>query len=193
MTLSPVVKMVNVRCVVAFAAQYAWPLFKMDVYNAFLQGDLFEEVFMTLPPSFGSQGENKVCRLLKSLYGLKQVSRQWNLKLTNALTQSGFTQTKLYYSLFTKTNTTGSILIILVYVDDLLITGNKDNLIQEAKDILHHNFKMKDLGELRYFLGIEFAKLKSGILMNQKRYALELVSECGLAAGKTTTTPLEQN
>ena len=192
-TFSPVVKMVTVRCVIALAAQFNWTLCQMDVYNAFLQGDLFEEVYMTLPPGFGSQGENKVCRLLKSLYGLKQASRQWNLKLTTALIQSGFTQSKLDYSLFTKKDTTGGMVIILVYVDDLLITGNNEVLIQEAKDILHHNFKMKDLGELRYFLGIEFARSKKGILMNQRRYALELVAECGLSGGKVTTTPLEQN
>ena len=115
------------------------------------------------------------------------------MKLTNALTHSGFTQSKLDYSLFTKINDIGGIVIILVYVDDLLITGNNVKLIQEAKEILHHNFKMKDLGELRYFLGIEFARSKGGIMMNQRRYALEQVSECGLAGAKPTTTPLEHN
>lgn len=128
----------------------------------FFQRGLFEEVYMQLPPGFDSQGKNKFCRLLKSLYGLKQVSRQWNLKLTNTLTQSGFTQSKSDYSLFTKSNATRDIVIILVYVDDLLITRNSKVLIQEAKDILHHNFKMKDLGELRYFLGIEFTRSKRG-------------------------------
>ena len=115
------------------------------------------------------------------------------MKLTNALTHSGFTQSKLDYSLFTKTNYIGGIVIILVYVDDLLITGNNVKLIQEAKEILHHNFKMKDLGELRYFLGIEFARSKDGIMMNQRRYALELVPECEIAGAKPTTTPFEQN
>ena len=71
--------------------------------------------------------------------------------------------------------------IILIYVDDLLLSVSCDRLIQEAKNTLHHNFKMKDLGELRYFLDIEFARSKDGISMNQRRYALELVSECGLA------------
>lgn len=84
------------------------------------------------------------------------------MKLTNTLTQSSFTQSKSDYSLFTKSNATRDIVIILVYVDDLLITRNSKVLIQEAKDILHHNFKMKDLGELRYFLGIEFTRSKRG-------------------------------
>lgn len=88
--------------------------------------------------------------------------------------QSGFTQSKLDYSLFTKRNRIG-IVIILVYIDDLLIIGSDEGLIQEAKRILNHCFKLKDLGELRYFLGIEFSRSSKGILMNQRRYALELI------------------
>lgn len=151
----------------------------MDVYNAFLQGDLHEEVYMTLPPGLGSQEEHRVYRLLKSLYGFKQASRQWNLKLTTTLIQSDFSQSKLDYSLFTKRNET-LIVVILVYIDDLLITDSEEGLIQEVKRILNHNFKMKDLGELKYFLGNEFARSTEGILMNQRRYASELISECGL-------------
>lgn len=82
-------------------------------------------------------------------------------------------------------------MIILIYVDDLLITGSSRELIQEDKDILHHNFKMKDLGELLYFLGIEFTRSKDGILMNQRKYALELILKCGLAGSRLTNTPLE--
>lgn len=78
-------------------------------------------------------------------------------------------------------------------MDDLLITGSNKGLIQEAENILHHSFKIKYLGELRYFLGIEFALSHRGILINQRRYVLELISECGLAGGKINNTPLEQN
>lgn len=116
---------------------------------------------MTFPPSFDIQGEHKVCRLLKFMYGLKQDSRQWNLKLTRILVKSGFTQSKLDYSLFIN-RINGGIVIILVYVDELLITGSDRVLIQEAKNILIYNFKM-DFGELRYFLGIEFARSSKGI------------------------------
>lgn len=90
-TFSPVVKVVTVRVVITLAAANRWNLYQMDVYNAFLQGDLTEEVYMCLPQGFPSQVE-KVCRLHKSLYGLKQASRQWNLKLTEALINSGFVQ-----------------------------------------------------------------------------------------------------
>ncbi|MDV3143949.1 MAG: reverse transcriptase domain-containing protein, partial [Candidatus Phytoplasma australasiaticum] len=86
-----------------------------------------------------------------------------------------------------------ALVIVLVYVDDLLITGNDYKLIQETKGVLHHYFKIKDLGELKYFLGIEFSRSAQGIFMSQRKYALELVSEAGLAGVKPATTPLECN
>lgn len=164
----------------------------MDVFNAFLQGDLVEEVYMELPKGFTRKGEHQVCRLIKSLYGLKQASRQWNAKLTDALTNSRYIQSQLDHSLFTKRKGS-TLVIILVYVDDLLITGNDYKLIQETKQILHHHFKIKDLGELKYFLGIEFCRSTQGIVMNQRKYALELISDAGLTGARPSLTPLECN
>ncbi|XP_019246414.1 PREDICTED: uncharacterized protein LOC109226066 [Nicotiana attenuata] len=184
--------MVTVRTVIAVAASKGWPLFQMDVNNAFLQGDLCEKVYMQLPQGFHSQGESKVCRLLKSLYGLKQASRQWNINLTHTLLQAGFTQSPYDHSLFTKRDKV-DIVIVLVYVDDLLISGSNSSLIQEAKETLHRNFKMKDLGELRYFLGIEVMRSNKGILFNQRKYAFQLISEVGLSACKPVSTPMKQN
>ncbi|XP_070014939.1 uncharacterized mitochondrial protein AtMg00810-like [Nicotiana sylvestris] len=115
----------------------------------------------------------------------------YQMDFYNAFLQ-GFTQSKLDYSLFTK-GKGANLVIILVYADDLLITGNDTKLIEEAKNILNSKFKMKDLGELKYFLGIEFAKPSKGIFMNQIKYALELISECGLGGAKPLETPLEQN
>lgn len=85
------------------------------------------------------------------------------------------------------------LVIILVYVDDLLITGNSSSLIQEAKATLNQNFNMKDLGNLRYFLGIEILKSKDGLLLNQRKYVLQPISEVGLSGAKTVSTPLEFN
>ncbi|XP_069152937.1 uncharacterized mitochondrial protein AtMg00810-like [Solanum lycopersicum] len=133
-----------------------------------------------------------VCKLHKSLYGLKQAPRQWNLKLTEALVDMGFSQSHYDYSLFTK-NIGKELLVILVYVDDLLVTGSSLHYIQQIREELQQRFRMKDLGELKYFLGIEFSRSKEGILMNQRKYALGLVSELGLAGCKPSSTPLEFN
>lgn len=86
-----------------------------------------------------------------------------------------------------------SLVIMLVYVDDLLITGNDHLLILDTKKILKDTFKIKDLGELRYFLGIEFPRNKDGIIMHQRKYCLELISDMGLSGSKPTGTPVELN
>ncbi|XP_070020752.1 uncharacterized mitochondrial protein AtMg00810-like [Nicotiana sylvestris] len=129
---------------------------------------------------------------MKSLYGLKQASRQRNIKLTDALVQSGYKQSPFNHSLFTKQQG-GEIVIILVYVDDLMISGSSSNLVNDAKTILHSKFKVKDLGKLRYFLGIEVSRSKKGILLNKRKYALELILEVGLSGVKPVATPIELN
>nr|XP_016490919.1 PREDICTED: uncharacterized mitochondrial protein AtMg00810-like [Nicotiana tabacum] len=164
----------------------------MDINNAFLQGDLYEEVYMSLPQGFIKHGETKVCRHLKSLYGLKQAFRQWNIKLTEALIESGHNQIAFDHSLFTKKQGDG-LVVILIYVDDLLITGSHQTLIEDAKMTLHNRFKVKGLGELRYFLGVEVLRSKKGTLLNQRKYALELISQVGLSGFKPAKTPLELN
>ena len=149
---------------------------------------------MQLPLGLNSDNSkgSQVCRLLKSLYGLKQASWQWNVKLTNALIKTGFHQSRLDYSLMTKRTAEG-IVIVLIYVDDLLITGCSKRLIDNAKQVLKNNFKIKDLRDLRYFLGIEFARNSEGILMHQRKYAMELISDSEMSGSKPCATPVEVN
>ncbi|GJY10051.1 ribonuclease H-like domain-containing protein [Tanacetum coccineum] len=121
-TFSHVVKMVTVRCLINIAICDSWPLYQLDVNNDFLYGDLKEDVYMTLPEGYKSNNKHKVCKLNKSLYGLKQAPRQWNAKLTTALIEHGFEQSKFDYSLYVKKK--GALFVaLLVYVDDILITG----------------------------------------------------------------------
>lgn len=101
-------------------------------------------------------------------------------------------QSSLDYSLFTKKHDS-KVVVILVYVDDMLITSNDLTLIEETKKQLHQTFKLKDLGELKYFLGIEFCRSHRGIMMNQRKYSLELISEMGLNAANPSWTPLDCN
>ncbi|GKE50558.1 ribonuclease H-like domain-containing protein [Tanacetum coccineum] len=124
----------------------------MNVNNAFLYGDLNETVYMTLPPGYFPKSETRVCKLNKSLYGLKQAPRQWNAKLTSALVECDFMQSKSDYSLFTKKF--GDVFIALpVYVDDIIIIGNNVSEINKFKQFLKTKFMIKDLGKLKYFLG----------------------------------------
>ncbi|XP_070057545.1 uncharacterized mitochondrial protein AtMg00810-like [Nicotiana tomentosiformis] len=104
-------------------------------------------------------------------------------KLSEALVDAGYCQSLHDYSMFTKKEK-GDIVVLLVFVDDLLITGSSDSLIQQAKRVLHQKFKVKDLGELKFFLGIEVLRSHKGILLNQRKYALQLISDLGLGGAK---------
>ncbi|XP_049371950.1 uncharacterized protein LOC125836839 [Solanum verrucosum] len=131
---SHVAKMVTVRSVVALAASRGWYIYQIDVHNAFLNGDLLDEVYMTIPS-----------------------------------------------------------VIVLVYVDDPLVTGSNQKLLCDTSQEIQKKFKMKDLGELKFFLGIQFSRSNKGILMSQRKYASDLISESGLGGAKPACTPLEMN
>nr|GEU40912.1 ribonuclease H-like domain-containing protein [Tanacetum cinerariifolium] len=162
----------------------------LDINNVVLYGDLSEDVYMTLPPGFDNK--SKVCKLNKSLYGLKQAPKQWNAKLTQASTEHGFVQSKFDYSLFTK-NSDYVFIILLVYVDDIVVTGNNVNEIEKFKQFLKSKFQIKDLGKLKYFMGIKVLDNKDGICLSQRNYCLELLHEFGLLVAEHVNTPLPEN
>ncbi|GJV23341.1 ribonuclease H-like domain-containing protein [Tanacetum coccineum] len=187
-TFSPVVKMVSVRCLLNVVVFMSRHVFQLDVNNAFLYGDLDEVVYMK-PLEGYFPSDNKVCRLKRSLYGLKQAPRQWNAKLTSTLIENGFSQSKSDYSLYTKSDK-GVFLALLVYMDDIIITGNNVSEIEKFKVFLKSKFMIKDLGKLKYFLGIEIVDTEKGICLNQRKYTLDLLSDYGMLACKPAKTPL---
>ncbi|GAU20316.1 hypothetical protein TSUD_337970 [Trifolium subterraneum] len=189
-TFSPVVKMTTIRVLLALAASQNWHLFQLDVNTAFLHGDFNEEVYMKPPPGLTLPHPDMVCKLQKSLYGLKQASRQWNTKLTDTLLHSGYIQSKADYSLFTKHSGAG-FTVILVYVDDLVLGGTDMNEINAVKTLLHDKFSIKDLGVLKYFLGFEVARSKTGISLCQRKYTLDLLEDAGLTGAKPCATPMQ--
>ncbi|GKA69167.1 retrovirus-related pol polyprotein from transposon TNT 1-94 [Tanacetum coccineum] len=191
-TFAPVAKMVTVRVFLAIAAAKQWELHQMDVHNAFLHGDLEEEVFMKLPPGLHKGQPGEACKLRKSLYGLRQAPRCWFSKLSSALKKYGFVQSYSDYSLFTLQQN-GVQLNVLMYVDDLIVSRNDHEAITQFKTYLSNCFHMKDLGNLKYFLGIEVARAKEGIFLCQRKYALDIISEVGLLGAKPAKIPMEQN
>ncbi|GJX90221.1 ribonuclease H-like domain-containing protein [Tanacetum coccineum] len=155
-------------------------------------GDLEETVYMTLPPGYFPDNETKVCKLNKSLYGLKQAPRKWNAKITADLLENNFVQSKSDYSLFTKSF--GDVFsTLLVYVDDIIITGNSLTEIEKVKQFLKTKFMIKDLGKLEYFLGIKVSDTPKGICLNQRKYCLELIDEFGILARKLSNLPMQPN
>ncbi|PNY11391.1 retrovirus-related Pol polyprotein from transposon TNT 1-94 [Trifolium pratense] len=161
---------------------------QLDVNNEFLHGDLKEDVYMTIPPGVDLTKPNQACKLVKSLYGLKQASRQWNEKLTKFLLDLQFIQASSDHSLFTR-QSSSLFLILLVYVDDVIIAGNSLTEINSIKSALHHTFKIKDLGTLKYFLALEVAHSKSGISLCQRKYCLDLITDAGMLGSKPVNTP----
>ncbi|KAJ9560596.1 hypothetical protein OSB04_005756, partial [Centaurea solstitialis] len=163
----------------------------MDVKNAFLNGDLSEEVYMTPPPGV-SLPSGHVCRLRKALYGLKQAPRAWFEKFSNTVLSLGFSASNYDSGLFTRTTAAGSILLLL-YVDDMIITGSDSTGIASLKQSLSSAFEMKDLGKLHYFLGLEVLSDVSGTYLCQAKYISDLLSKAGLSDTKVASTPLEYN
>ncbi|XP_072080868.1 uncharacterized protein [Arachis hypogaea] len=189
-TFRPVVKMNTLKILLAVAATRDWIVHQLDVNTAFLHGDLPEDVYMKVPPGLKVDDSTLVCKLTRSLYGLKQASRQWHTKLATILIGLGYHQSKHDDCLFTK-DSSNSFTALLVYVDDLVLAGNCMVEIQAVKDHLHKLFQIKDIGELKYFLGIEFARNREGIAMYQRKYCLELLEDYGMLATKSATTPMD--
>ncbi|KAL6312798.1 hypothetical protein AAG906_021430 [Vitis piasezkii] len=136
-TFSPVAKIASVRLLLSMAAMRSWPLYQLDIKNAFLHGDLVEEVYMEQPPGFVAQGES----------GLVTAD----------------------HSVFYHHNSSGQCIYLVVYVDDIVITGSDQNGIQKLKQHLFTHFQTKDLGKLKYFLGIEIAQSSSGVVLSQRK------------------------
>jgi hypothetical protein len=135
---------------------------------------------------------NLVCRLKKILYGLKQAPRAWLDKIGQYFVTSGFQTSNANFSLYVK-KTNHGIVVIVIYVDDLIITGDNDADIFDLKKLFKQKFEMKDLGELHYFLSIEVIQSPKGIWLLQRQYALNKLSEYGMTGCKPILIPLEQN
>ncbi len=163
-TFAPVACLETVRTIHAIAAQ------NKDVKSAFLNSILEAKVYVEQPPRYEILGhENKVYKLKKALYGLKQAPRGWYSRIDSYLLENGFNRCRNEPTLYTKMNEQGEILIVCLYVDDLIFTG--DLSIDIFKVAMKKEFEMTNLGLMRYFLGIEVNQNDKGIFISQSKYA----------------------
>lgn len=152
---APVARLDTIRVILAVAAQFSWEVFQLDVKSAFLHGELKEEVFVQQPEGFIRKGEeDKVYRLKKALYGLKQASRAWYSRIEAYFVREDFERCPSEHTLFTKSKG-GRILIVSLYVDDLIFTGNDRVMCDEFKSSMMLEFDMSNLGKMKHFLGVE--------------------------------------
>jgi len=190
-TYAPVVKLASIRILLATAAIHGLEIHQMDVVTAFLAGELEEEIYMEQPEGFelGSKEDDSVCRLRKSLYGLKQAPRVWNQKIRSFLKSIGFNQ--LHSDPCVYINKTTEI-IIAMWVDDLIIFGKDMASINDLKVRLNEEYEMKDLGELKYFLGIQVHRDRERkiIHINQSGYNRTILERYGMENSKPANTPL---
>ncbi|KAL4388179.1 hypothetical protein GQ457_09G023630 [Hibiscus cannabinus] len=169
-TFAPVAKLNTIRVLLSLAVNKDWELHQLDIKNAFLNGTLEEEVYMEVPPSLeGPSTLQKVCKLNKSLYMLKQSPRAWFDRFSKAILKYGFTQSQADHTLFRKVTPNG------------------------MKAYLGREFETKDLGSLRYFLGMEVARSNEGNVINQRKYVLDLLKETGMLGCKPIDTPMDPN
>lgn len=189
-TFSPVIKATSVRAVLHLAVNNNWSIRQIDVNNAFLQGRLADEVYVKQPPGFvDKDNPTYVCRLKKALYGLRQAPRAWYQELRSYLITLGFVNSVADTSLFIKM-TGGTVLYVLVYVDDMLITGSNRPLIDKLIATLQARFSIKDLGESRYFLGVELHRTSAGLHLRQQKYITDLLQKTKMLASKPVSTPM---
>lgn len=186
-TYAPVVRYASIRLLMALAVKYDYSIHQMDVITAFLQGDLREDIFMNQPEDY-NDGSGRVCKLNRSIYGLKQAGHQWNLKLDGALQRFGLVKSKVDPCIYKTKNLQ---LIIAIYVDDFLILYKKTAELDSLKQYLNKNFMMKDLGSAKSCLGIRISQQKGVIQLDQAIYIENILERFGMINCKPVGTPAD--
>ncbi|RDX91387.1 Copia protein, partial [Mucuna pruriens] len=187
-TFSLIVKITTIYLLLAMAAIHHWPLHQLDIKNAFLHGDLDEEIYMEQP--LGESG--LVCKLHRSLYGLKQSPRAWFGKFSQ-VQNFGMTRIKADHFVFYCHFFFAKCVYLVVYVDDIVTIRNDDTKISQLKQYLFSHFQSKDLGHLKYFLGIEVAQSKEDIVISKRKYALDNLQSTSMSNCRPVNSPTDPN
>ena len=192
-TFAPTANLLSIRMLIQLAVEYDWNLHQMDVKTAYLNAPIDHEIFVEQPEGFQvtSDEGTLVYKLNKSLYGLKQSGRMWNSLLHEYLIKNNFEQNPVDQCIYMM-HSHDEIAVILVWVDDLLIAASNDELLNNVKQMLKNQFKMKDLGKLSYFLGMEFEQNDGVIKMHQRKYLCKILERFEMSECKPKYTPSEQ-
>ena len=190
---SPVGKHNSIRTLLAMVALFDLELEQMDVKTVFLHGNLEEKILMSQPEGFEENGyEDYVCLLQKSLYGLKQSPRQWYGRFDQFMISNGYHRSKYDSCVYHEIINSGGALYLLLYVDDILITGKNISHIEKLKNLLNREFKMKDLGSVKRILGIEIVRDRAAgtLFLSQSRYISKVLERFYMMDSKPVLTPL---
>lgn len=190
-TYAPVIRYNSIRMMLAIAAKMNLKISQMDAVTAFLNGELTEEIYMEQPQHF-DDNTDKCCKLIKSIYGLKQSSRVWNETLNQTLVEFGLTRSTVDQCLY-YLKREGKILMVAIYVDDILIFSNEEKLEKEIKEALQKKFKMKDMGEVSSILGVRIKRDKENSLikMDQTAYINRILKRFNMENCNAVKSPLE--
>lgn len=189
-TFSPVVQRSSLRTLLSYGLNRGMIVHQMDVVTAFLNGVLNEEIYMKQPNGFVSPGnEELVCKLNRSLYGLKQSSRCWNLALDDYLKSLGFSPSQADQCVYVRDVREVKV-ILAVYVDDIIILSDTEQSMQDIKQSLNQKFKMKDLGQLQFCLGINAEFTGTTLKLHQKHYLQQILEKYGMSNCNIAATPL---
>jgi len=190
---APVARLDTICMLISLSAQNNWKIHQRNVKSAFLNGTLEEERYVEQPAGYLVKGkEDKVYRLKKALYGLKQAPRAWYKKNDSYFIQNGFQRCPFEYTLYIKFIDPGDVLIVCLYVNDLIFTGNNSKMIAEFREAMIRCFEMTDLSLMSYFLGIEVVQQKGGIFISQKKYASDILKKFKMEHSKPISTPVEE-
>ncbi|GJZ51765.1 retrotransposon protein, putative, ty1-copia subclass [Tanacetum coccineum] len=191
---SPVADIRAIRILIAIAAFYDYKIWQMDVKTAFLNRHLSEEVYMEQPEGFvNPKYPNRVCKLKRSIYGLKQASRQWNKRFDDEIKKFGFTQNQDEPCVYLKASGS-NVTFLILYVDEILIMGNNIPMLQDVKSYLGRCFAMKDLGEAAYILRFKIYKDRSRRLIGlcQSAYIKKILKQYHIENSKRGSIPMQE-
>ena len=194
-TFAPTAKMTSLRLFLQIATILQLQVHQMDVKTAYLHADIDREVYVEQPEGYkqtDSEGNLLYCKLKKSLYGLKQSGRLWNNTIHQFFIQNGFKQSQVDNCVYTK-HDGKDIILVLLWVDDIIIASSSKSLLLDFKNLMKKNFKMTDLGQLQWFLGIDFKFENGNISMNQSRYINKLLERFDMTDSHPVKIPCEQN